>query len=368
MKALPFQTRSWLGALRRQSSATGVAALAGVGAFELVNAGALALDEALYPFAETPVRAPLFVIGPPRCGTTRLHRLLAMDPRFTSFQAWQLVFPSVCTQTALRRLARLDGAVGGPLQRAVRRAETRALGAFDPMHVLRVDAPEEDEALLIHAFASELLAIALPYPEVFMEYRAFERLPGARRQALLRYYAGCVQRHLFQAGPERTFLSKNPLFCHKIDSIRQTFPDARFVLILRNPVEVVGSMLSLIRAMRGVVGQARARDQDLMLQFVADCYGNAIQSLERLPESARCTVYFSQLVQSPMALVLGIYDHFGLKASADYRDTLSREEVEARRYRSAHRYDLAELGLSEAEIGAVLRARLGARAAGLFSL
>ena len=41
-----------------------------------------------------PVEAPMFVVGPPRSGTTILLELLALDPQFRSPLAWEALAPA----------------------------------------------------------------------------------------------------------------------------------------------------------------------------------------------------------------------------------------------------------------------------------
>jgi len=44
-------------------------------------------------FAENPVISPVVITGVPRTGTTALHRLMAVDPRFQGLQTWLLDSP-----------------------------------------------------------------------------------------------------------------------------------------------------------------------------------------------------------------------------------------------------------------------------------
>ncbi|MCI0635235.1 MAG: sulfotransferase, partial [Actinobacteria bacterium] len=40
-----------------------------------------------------PIAAPVFVVGPPRSGTTILHELLALDPQLRAPLAWEALYP-----------------------------------------------------------------------------------------------------------------------------------------------------------------------------------------------------------------------------------------------------------------------------------
>src|SRR5215475_7897657 len=43
---------------------------------------------------ETPIKAPLFIVGLPRTGSTLLHHLLAQDPAARVARAWEVMAPS----------------------------------------------------------------------------------------------------------------------------------------------------------------------------------------------------------------------------------------------------------------------------------
>jgi len=55
----------------------------------------------------------------------------------------------------------------------------------------------------------------------------------------------------FCSGGDRRLLSKNPGFTPKIESLRHSFPDARFIYMVRNPLETIGSMQSMARQLAG---------------------------------------------------------------------------------------------------------------------
>ena len=77
---------------------------------QAINGLGLLLDYLLFPdFRRVQVREPLFVVGVPRSGTTFLHRLLAMDERFTTTALWELLFATSITQRYFwTGVARLD--------------------------------------------------------------------------------------------------------------------------------------------------------------------------------------------------------------------------------------------------------------------
>ena len=346
----PMVAKGWNGKLRR------LAFFVLFPLFELVNTTLLSLDHLFFRFTEIKVQAPIFIISSPRSGSTLLHRIMVRDgERFTAFRLWQAIFPNLLTQAPVRWLGRLDANRGGRLRARFEALEDRRLSRTDRYHKIRLTEAEEDEVLLLHACASELLGNVFPIPEIWKEYRNFDTLPEGRREALMGFYRACVQRHLLLEGTGRTFLSKNPPFCHKVGALNETFPDARFVLLVRNPVESICSLLSMLAAFRSTQGIASAtlehpsRD-DGALGFALDCYTNALRALDALPPERYLIIRYEDLVASPKATVERIYADFGLTITPAFHETLVAEEAKSKAYQSRHTYTPEQFGLTHAEI------------------
>lgn len=332
----------------------------GFPALELFNAATLALDERVVDLP--PVQAPVFVIGPPRTGTTHLHRLLLRDPTFTSLRAWQMLLPSAVAQRAVRGLLRADRLLGAPLRRRLEAAQDGQLDDMDRIHRTRLQESEEDEYLMMHTFGSEMLAVSWPRPELLDEYRRFDALPDARRRRLMSFYDRCLRRHMAVEGQHRRFLSKNTVFCNKVASLRETFPDARFVFTLRDPREAVPSMLSLIHAMRRTLHIPETGDDEEIVRFMVTCYDNLDRALSTLPPETFTLVRYEDLIRSPRAVVERVYQLTGMPLRDDMRAILQQEDEAARVYRSRHQYSLRETTVSPRrfnELAGHVLARLG---------
>ena len=51
-------------------------------------------DHKRYPIGDERIEMPFFATGEPRCGTTLLHALLAVDPDARSLRFWEVMYPS----------------------------------------------------------------------------------------------------------------------------------------------------------------------------------------------------------------------------------------------------------------------------------
>src|SRR5690606_16265697 len=129
---------------------------------------------------------------------------------------------------------------------------------FDPyayMHKVSVFEPEEDFVILGYVFANPLLLVIFPFPDLMANLWAYDReVPPKRVDRMLRFYKRCLQRHLYYHGPDKQHLSKNPYFTSMIQGLHRSFPDAKFILNVRNPHENVPSFLSIWKALYHDIG------------------------------------------------------------------------------------------------------------------
>ena len=260
------------------------------------------LDDMLYPgWRQQPVVRPLFLVGNPRSGTTWLHRLIALDDsKFTSFRTWELlVGASVTWRRLFIDLYALDqlfflgfftscvhrsekwllgdsyaGGADGAGARAGAEAGDGDGGGGRAVHPVSLDAFEEDEWVLAHAWLSQLVMFFFPLaggvclrPLVQFDAAPESQLPTPVRRAIFGFYRQCVQRHLYARShpsfltrrlhvggvgsplhiqKKLIFVSKNPAFTMRLVSLYEAFPDARVVCLLRDPVQSVPSMISYI--------------------------------------------------------------------------------------------------------------------------
>ena len=168
------------------------------------------------------------------------------------------------------------------------------------------------------------------------------------------FYRDCVRRQLMINGKDRVHLSKNPAWCGRVESILEVFPDARFVVLYRNPYETIPSLLKLLSVSwkhQGNVDPARIQESlRTMTSLSYETYLYPLEALARHPHTPQAVVDYRDLVAEPLHTVEKIYADLGLEMSETVRSTLRAEQEKSRRHETEHRYSLAEFGLDDAEI------------------
>jgi hypothetical protein len=319
--------------------------LIGVPIVAAIHAVCFALDPVLFPsLRRTQVREPVFAVGHARSGTTYLHRLMAEDPQFSYVLMYEMFFPSLLEKRLLRLVFRVDAVFGSRLRRRLDAIEQRAFAETNDMHRTGFFAPEEDDFLLTWSLGSGFWIVMFPYMGQ-LDFYHVDRWSERKRKRVMTFYNECVRRQIALNGGG-IHLSKNPTFCGRVEALIETFPDARFIVPVRNPYETIPSLLKMLQ----VEWKMRGRDDDLIknsLRVLADqsfdAYEHPLEVLARHPQTRSCVVDYRDLVSRPATTMRRIYDELDLELGPAAAEAI--ENAKGGGHESAHRYSLDEFGL-----------------------
>lgn len=214
------------------------------------------LDALLFPSTrKVSVKRPIFITGIPRSGTTFVHRAFAHAPELTTFPLWEvLLAPSVCEKRILRGLALIDRKLGQPLRKTADWLIAQITGDFEAIHGVGLNAPEEDYLTLLPFGGCFLLALAFPHVRELRDLARLERIPERRRNEVLDLYHQCLQKKLYDCGPGIRLLSKNAAFGSWLPYLAERYPDAVFLLCIREPLAALSSQISSLAGTRTIFG------------------------------------------------------------------------------------------------------------------
>jgi hypothetical protein len=313
------------------------------------------LDPIVFPdLRNVEIRTPVFILGHARSGTTLMHRLMCLDPdRFSYFRLYEMFVPSLIEKKIVRGLGWLDHHIlGARIDARIAAAERERLAATQDMHATGLRSPEEDDFVLTCSLASGFWIVLMPYMGELDFYHIDERSPRAR-QRLMGFYSECIKRQLYVNGSRRIHLSKNPVFAGRVESLIETFPDARLIVLLRDPSETIPSLLKLLQTN----WQLRKWDEPTInrsLRVLADqsfhTYRYPVQVLQRHPEVAQAIVDYRDLVADPKHTIEDVYRQIGFTVSEDFDRVLAEAQRRSGSHETAHRYSLEEFGLRADEI------------------
>ena len=318
------------------------------------------LDGILFPgLWKVKIVEPVFMVGHARSGTTLTHRLMSRDEgRFSSFLLYECYLPSLLQKKLIRAGIRLDRRLlGGFFAKRVAAWEERRYGPGRHMHAMGLTIPDEDDISLYYSMASGFWITKMPYMGD-LDFYHMNQWPESKRRRYNRFYRECVRRQLYLNGPEKIHLAKSPLWAGRVASLLEFFPDARFVINLRDPRETIPSLLKLVRAGWKQLGWEEAQQQEC-LRILADqswhTYRHPLATLDANPTVPGAVVDYRDLVSDPQATIESLYRDLELPMSDAFRALLAGEGKRERDHTSSHSYSLEEFGLS----GDVIREQLG---------
>ena len=311
------------------------------------------IDSILYPDVhDVPTGKPIYIVAAPRSGTTFLHRMMSLDPKFTALKLYETFFPTISGHRLVKRVTSVNGSVGALLRSVRDRLDDSYFGAWAGIHDTSLSQDEEDEALWALAFATPAIWLVLPFPEQFDHLRFIDQLPDEKRNKLVAYYRACVQRHLYNH-PDKTLLGKNVLLPGRFEIVNAALPGARFVHVLRHPYEALPSTLSLFTvpwrwhspSIRPDGPEVRALAR-LTIDYYRFLHEKTLES-ERDQSRRFVCIQYRDLLADPAKHVFDIYDRFQLELSDEIRERILARCAEQRNYKSEHQYSLSQFGLTK---------------------
>ncbi|MCA9217863.1 MAG: sulfotransferase, partial [Planctomycetales bacterium] len=174
---------------------------------------------------------PIFIVGHWRSGTTYVHELLSCDDRFATPTTYQCFAANhfLITEQWIPRLLWF------------------IMPSKRPMDNVKVgwNAPQEDEfALCAMGIRSPYFRIAFPeFGDTYQEWLDFDGLSDSEVDEWKRGLDLFLRRVTLSTG--KRLILKSPTHTARVGLLRQIYPNAKFVHIVRNPHSVYPSTLKL---------------------------------------------------------------------------------------------------------------------------
>ena len=291
------------------------------------------------------VAPPLFVVGIPRTGTTKLHRLLSQDRRFLWMSFWESQFPVPLDGETLESpdLRRSEG------QKLVDMM-VEAMPQLMAIHPMENEAADEEVMLMEHSFFSAFNA----YAEVpsYMEWLDKEdQSPAYRYLHRMLQFLQWQKRKRGITG--KRWVLKAPHHLLRMRVLLDTFPNAQVVLTHRDPVQSIPSLASFVHTLRCIYSEkadaasAGREWSDIMRR--AWTHTSQVRDETSQPDNTFLDVGFRQTVHDPIAVAEEIYRFTGLDLDDGTRSAMMGWiETDAKQHQGSHSYNCDSFGLNEA--------------------
>ena len=278
-------------------------------------------------------RPPIFILGHWRSGTTHLHNILCQDPQMAFTSTFQSVFPDTLFSWIGRFL--FEG-FAKLLIPGTRKGDNVTLGTR---------LPQEEEFAL-----GDKRPVCYYYfwmfPRRMLEYydRSVRMLgiSDSRRDAWQSDYKLLISKAIRDTGGKR-FLSKNPPNTGRVQFLLETFPQARFIHIHRNPVQVYLSNRNFFRKMMPHL-QLQTVDQEQLDEEIFEVYKRLMKDYLKqrtlIPKGQLVEVSFEELEKDPMGVTRRIYRQLDLDGYVEAESHIQAYVDQMKTYRK-NRHEIA---------------------------
>jgi hypothetical protein len=292
---------------------------------------------------DRPMPRPVVIVGPMRSGTTRLHRLLAADRRFSHLRSFETISP----------VPRPEFVPGGPDFRVTLAARIALLARLANPRTLTIHPtgplqPEEELGLLVNSFWSTKHDAMWWVPSYGRWCEREDPLPAYRQMVRLLKLIGWSQ----QVSSLRPWVLKTPQHLFDLPALMAVFPDARVIFTHRDPLAVVGSAASLAwnqtiiysdHADPAAIGEEWLRKTRLQIERMH-------RDRRAIPEGRQIDVHYEDMDRDWQGAMARVYRFLGLELEPALPAMAAYQHRTAPPRRRTHHYSLEEFGLTPGRV------------------
>jgi omega-hydroxy-beta-dihydromenaquinone-9 sulfotransferase len=308
----------------------------------------MALDNVFFPkLARTEIKAPIIIVGNPRTGTTFLQRFLVDNGLGSGMEVWRMLYPSLVLQTFLK-----------PFLPTLEKFSPARHHSTDAHETSLTSVETEDPGVFFRYFDGFFLygfLLAWHEKELKSEVdpalrdtaeRDFGWLRAIWRRNLVATNTNRVVSKLFSLGP-------------RLPRFLQSFPDAKILYMVRDPLEVIPSTMSLTTGVLDKRFGFWSLPEHMRRRYLDRLYGGLVELFQRfhadytsgrIPRDKVLVVTFPRLMADFDGLMHEILEFVDVKANPELEATIRKVADKQRAYKSKHAYDLERFGLDEAKI------------------
>lgn len=291
------------------------------------------------------VEKPIFIIGHPRSGTSFIHHLFAQANEIAAFKTWHIIFPSLTARVLFKPL----------INYLIRKKAI--LFSEETGHQISFERTEEEELLFGYNLDTQffLIGTLLGFDkDDYREFRFHDRQPKKRRIKSAMLIKRCFQRQIYYTGKTQIF-AQTHFSTHRIMTLLEVFPDAKFIYLNRSPHETLPSYFSLIyNFLDTLYGMNRFsseqisrffnnryRDSFDLYRYFVDLWHTGKVNTEKV-----MILPYETIMKDLVNAFEQIITFTGIKASAELRGYIELEAKKQRQYKRKHKVEqLAEFGI-----------------------
>tara|TARA_B100001250_G_C19709260_1_gene748411 strand:+ start:128 stop:1210 length:1083 start_codon:yes stop_codon:yes gene_type:complete len=311
-----------------------------------VGAGRI-IDRLLYRSLKNPLTKPIIIVGNPRSGTTFLHRFLIKQKIGSGSQLWQMIYPSIFIQKLMRPFL--------PILEKISPARHHSTKA----HKTSLISIETDDVSLLFRYLDGFFfyGFFLTFDKEDLFHWVDPKIRDTSRRDF-DWFESMWKRNLITNKKDR-YIGKLFSLSSNLPNFQKKFPDAKIIYMIRDPLSVIPSGLSLVTGVLDKRFNFWSLDESIKRQFIKRLYNALIELLlrfqkdwenQKIDKEKVFIVRFDSMMEDFDTLMVNLLDFLDEEKNDEMMQKIKQVAKQQRQYKSGHKYDLEKFGLTKEQI------------------
>ena len=291
--------------------------------------------------------SPIVIVGNPRSGTTFLHRFLIKQGVGTGSQLWQMIYPSIFIQKCIKPIL--------PLMEIISPARHHSTEA----HKTSLTSIETDDVSLFFRYLDGFFfyGFFLTFDEEDLFHWVDPKIRDTSARDLA-WFESMWKRNLRSNKGER-YIGKLFSLSSNLPAFQKQFQDAKVLYMIRDPLSVIPSGLSLVTGVLDKKFYFWSLDEHIRKRFIDRLYRALVELLKRfhddwtnnnIDKEKVFIVRFDTMMSDFETLMDGILNFINVEKNENLIKVIQETDDSQRKYKSGHNYNLDKFGLTEEQI------------------
>ena len=305
------------------------------------------IDRILFWSIRDPLKEPIIIVGNPRSGTTFIHRFLIKHGIGNGSQLWQMIYPSVTIQKLIKPFL--------PLLEKISPARHHSTEA----HKTSLSSIETDDVSLLFRYLDGFFfyGFFLTFDSKDLFHWVDPRIRDTSERDF-NWFESMWKRNLISNKGDR-YIGKLFSLSSSLPSFQKRFPNAKILYMVRDPLSVIPSGLSLVTGVLDKKFQFWSLEQEIRERFITRLYNALVELLNRFHKDWTTgkinkdnvfIVHFDTMMNDFETLMDGVLDFIGTEKNEYLAQEIEMTAENQRQYKSGHKYNLDKFGLTEQQI------------------
>ena len=304
-----------------------------------------------YNYKNTKLENPVFLIGHPRSGTTFLHKFILKNcTEFKGMYLWEMIFSSLSIRWLISPI----------LPYLIRKFPQNI---YDPnIHKTGLNEAETDDAALFFRNFDGMLYWL--YFSAWEDYENFDKLKEelireSELKKVIKYLEILHKKNLYSNNSKKRIFSKSFSLIMDIEELLSKFHDAKIVILLRDPIEVIPSSISLANNVQKNINNIEKLSDQKKQVYYGNLYNASLSFFkffdDQITENVKLKesillISHKELKEDFENTMNKICEYCKIEKTSELLDAVKKQAAKQPNFKGKHVYSLEEFGFSVEQV------------------